>query len=67
MDGITLINTPSGGGETSHLLTVRLLKVGASHILVPFVDVFAAQFSVRNDVVIKVGQSRLLFCIYVRT
>jgi len=30
MDGIMLINTPSGGAETSHLLTVRLLKVGLS-------------------------------------
>jgi len=27
-DGMTLINTPSTGAETSRLLTVRLLKVG---------------------------------------
>lgn len=36
-DGITLINVPSDGAETSRLLTVRLLKVGASHIRFPFV------------------------------
>jgi len=28
-DSITLINTPSSGDGTNHLLTVKLLKVGA--------------------------------------
>jgi len=29
-DGLTLINTPSSGAETSRLLTVKLLKVCTS-------------------------------------
>ena len=59
MDGIMLINTPSSGAETSHLLTVRLLKVSLSpDSLLLCVFIVAMWLSVDCNL-----QSGLLFCV----